>query len=737
MLGYNAFRTIFLFYFVWLLAGTGWLALEALRRRGMTFQLDWEDRLLLGFFLGAALLSLVMFPLGFLKLFYPATALVFSVPILFFSYPLLVCELRGVAGLARRIVAPARGWNLEQVTKALLTTAFLLLALVLLFTRCLYPGETSNDSYEIYWPYQRLVVSSHSLWPNDAWYVFFAFKGAGLNFLAMLLSDGMACQSATFCMLLAAVFAVYSMAKKIGGSAIWALLASVTALACFPFTNPDWGAFQSHHLGAAMWLVCMIWMAVLTFDRTGAEYGWWFGIWLPLAAAAAIFYPLFMIFVIPTLGVMCAGCAFARQWKAARGYLVVILGAGCAMAGVMLLNYLIAGMFLQDPTRPMWKFANQANFSRWCSPYLEVYILEGSKLETGGVSLMGFLSVDLDHWLRLFRVKSLGLLWIYPAVPVILATLALAVAFAPPRRHPVRLIRLVPVLGPLAVSIFIVNSGHPDSVYRNYGFTCFFLPLTLCVLWQSAFELFLPARAKGSFAAVFALLATAVSINGALHRYAAQPVPNASSRWPAFLEFATGRISLRDALNHGDRIWPVAEAAKNVVGINEKIYCFSPVPWSGGIASYLFPGSGLITEPTWGLDRQWATIAFGDAESAAAALKKEQINYFLIDFSQGFRGAIPFSPLFDPGHFAERFDLVWAHGSACLVTWHGKGQPMPAILTDALHQRLEVNRTQPDPHPDGVMGRLYDNMKAIYDYNEGKDYPVRRPPNLPHVMGWQ
>jgi len=736
MLGYNLFRVVFLFYFVWLLSGIGWLTLGIARRRGVTFQLAWEDRLLLDFFLGAAVVTLVMLPLGILKLYYTTTALALSVPILVLSYPQLVRELREAAVVARRIFVPANGWKVDQIAKVLLVAAGLLLALVMLLTRCLYPGETGNDSYEIYWPYQRLVVESHSLWPNDVWYMFYAFKGAGVNFLGMLLSDEMASQSVGFCMLLAGIGVVYSVVKKIGGSATWALLASVTSLACFPFTNPKWGAFQSHHVVAGVWLVCMVWMAVLTFDRTGMERRAWFAVWAVLAAGEAIFFPLFLVFVFPLLGAMCAGYLLAKQFGAARGYFLVGLGAGAAAAGLMLLNYSIGGMFLDNPVRLMWKFADQARYSRWCSPYLEMFLLEASAPETGGISLTGFLSHDFDFWLSLFHVKSLGLLWIATPVPLILAAFAVAAAFVRPPGHSVRLMRVVPLLIPLGVCVLVVNTNHPDSVYRNYGFVCFFLPALLCLLWQAAFESLLPVRPRSALAAFFAVLVAGVSVYEALDRCSVRLWVNETSRWPDFIGFATGNLSVRDALARGDGLWPAAEGARSVVGTTPRIFTFNyPV----GDASMLFPGDGVLTEPSHtSLGRDWDVVAFGDAEKARAALKDQKINYFLIDFNVRFRGALAYSPLFDPDHLAERFDLVWTGDGACLLTWRGEGmQPAPPFIVQAWRQRVRTNRKEPYPHPDGVMGRLYDNMKIIYDYNQGKGYPLRRPPDLPRVPGWQ
>ena len=402
----------------------------------------------------------------------------------------------------------------------------------------------------------------------------------------------------------------------------------------------------------------------------------------------------------------------------------------------MLLNYEVAGMFLQNPLGVFWKHADQAKFVRWYSPYLPMYLLEGSEAKTTGFNLTGFLSHKLDFWMNLFRVKSLGLLWLHPAVPLALAVLAVAIGFRRSPALPVHWRRVIPILIPLVVCIVIVDSSHPASVYRNYCFICFLLPVLLCVLWSAPFEIFLPKPIKGLLAAAFAFFVACVSVNQAMERCSTYRPPGAPSHGSDFIEFAAGDLSVQDALIRGDGLWPVAQAARAAAGMDAQIYCFN---FPTGNASFLFPGTGLLTEPTGTrLGTDYGLIAFGNAEAAIAALKKRQINYFLVDFSLLFRGAVPYGPLFDPDHLAERFDLAWTGGAACLFTWHGQGKgPVPPEVVNAMRQSVQVGRKLPDPHPDGVWGRLADNMKAIYDYNQGKQGPVRRPPDLPRVTGWQ
>ncbi|HWR97231.1 MAG TPA: hypothetical protein VN317_02335, partial [Candidatus Methanoperedens sp.] len=677
----------------------------------------------------------VMLPLGFLNLYYRPTALLLAVPILAASWPRLLRELRAGLGLLRELVVPGPGRWFDPTANALLVAAGLALAVVLLLTRALYPGEASNDAYEIYWPYQRLVLQSHGLWPNDIWYMFFSGKTMGLNFLAMLLTDHTGCQLVTLCLLLAGIAAVVSLSRRAGLERPWALLAGVAALACFPFSNPEWGAFQSHHVQAGAWLAAACWLAVLTFER-GADRRGWFVVWTMIITGEALFFPLFLVFVLPMIGVLCLGHALARRWREARGFLLVLAGAGGAAAALLLLNYLVGGMFLENPLRPMWQLADQGRFARWWTPLFPIFYLEGSAPTTGGVSLSGFFAHNAAYWLQLFRVQSLGILWPHWGAPLALAAVAVAAAALRPAAVTVRWLRVVPVLVPLVVCLVISDSGHPASVYRNYGFVCFLLPALLCFLWQAALQWFTPARARAALGAVLVVAAAGVSLNLAAQRGARFRPPNAPSRWADFVGFAKGDLSLRDALARGDGLWPVAESARALVGMEEQVLCLNRPARDG---SFLFPGDGLLSQPSrTSFGGKWDQVVFGEADRAAAVLKQQRINYVLVDFSLPLWGLVPFGPLFDPDHLAERFDLVGWGGNACVLTWRGQGrQPLPPWVADNLRQRVRAQGRRTDAGWEGIWGRLFDTMKAIRDYNQGRPYPWQRPEGLPRVRGWQ
>jgi hypothetical protein len=294
---------------------------------------------------------------------------------------------------------------------------------------------------------------------------------------------------------------------------------------------------------------------------------------------------------------------------------------------------------------------------------------------------------------------------------------------------------MLPLIVPLAVALLITNTSHPDSVYRNYCFTCFLLPPFFCfVWWWITVKIGLKLLTESAQLCIVSLIALS-PLYDVRSRVADYENRHRPGRLSDFFEFALGHISFQEALSRGDGLWAPAQQARSLIGLEKKIFSFSHPPL---IASYLFPGNGLLTEPSrYGFGGKWDLIVFGDPDSAKEELQKQGINYFLIDFTLPFFGALAYSPLFDPSHLYKRFDLVGGLGSSVLLTWKGGAQPISAEISNAWYQRVSVNRWLPDPHPDGLMWRLYENTRAIYEYNRGLPLPVRRPEGLPRVSGWQ
>jgi hypothetical protein len=730
----NVFRVTFVVLLSAALLSAGAITIALLRISSWAETLHTAERLVLKFFLGAGAITMVMFPLGLLHLYYTAVAFGLVSGVLAVGFFDALYEVRcGLRSVKKSLFSNDPN-EVPRVIRWLLAGLAISGVVLFLVTRCLYPGETSNDSYEIYWPYQIQTVASHALQPNEVWYMFCSFNGAGSNFLGILLTDLLAVQSVTYCFLLAAILAVFCLARRTGMTSSWATVAALVSFQCFAFTNPYWGAFQSHHIQAGAWLVAIVWAAT-ALQSTRPELSLQCAKALAcIVGSLAAFFPLFLIFVMPLLAGLCSFHVVKQRGKEAFGYVLASCAGGAVAVFIMLVNYGVGGMFLPNPLSTMWKYANPERFSKWCSPYNIHYLLEGSSDRTTGMALGGLLSKGTEFWVSLLRLKSYGLLsnpWI------LLPALALAVKFSARSRvdSSQRGAKILPSLLPLITCLLITNTSHPDSVFRNYGFVCFLIPVVL------AWCFFLAAEEVARWAG--ASVCIGLSIAGFAFapllplsvRYKDYRNRHQTDRLNDFLAFTFGRLSLQDALQRGDGLWPVTQHVKSVVGADKRIFSFCHPPQ---IASFLFPGSGVLTEPSrYGFLEKFDSVMFGSPDVAKAELQRQGIHYFLIDFTLPFFGALPYSPLFEPLYLSERFDIVTATGSAVLLTWKGQGQHLPAQVSNAWYQRVAVNRLLPDPHPDGVMGRLYENMKKIYDYNQGREGRVVRPPDLPKVTGWQ
>ena len=82
---YNAFRVIFAAYFFWLVYVVGRQALSFVAKDPLA-GMRLHERLALGFFVGAAALTIVMLVLGYLSLYWRVVAWAIAIPIIATSY---------------------------------------------------------------------------------------------------------------------------------------------------------------------------------------------------------------------------------------------------------------------------------------------------------------------------------------------------------------------------------------------------------------------------------------------------------------------------------------------------------------------------------------------------------------------------------------------------------------------------------------------------------------------------
>src|SRR5262249_61353799 len=106
----------------------------------------------------------------------------------------------------------------------------------------LSPGG-GHASFPLYSPFSRGLVANGNLGPTDAWYEYYYPKGAGLYFLAMLLTDPLAPQLVTACMMAAAALVLFLFCRQAAPATAWPWAAVALVLFVSIYT-PIWGQFQ-------------------------------------------------------------------------------------------------------------------------------------------------------------------------------------------------------------------------------------------------------------------------------------------------------------------------------------------------------------------------------------------------------------------------------------------------------------------------------------------------------------
>ena len=255
---YNLCRFIFVFFLLWVIYAAGnfftSIFISQLRAR-----YSLVERLILGFVTGFAFWHVLLLILGLSNLYYPSVMIYLCVVILILS-----------GNNFRQIVYEAGDtlidcfnskWAIEGKTFLILT-----LALCWLFvTKVLAPGG-SGDFFTHYYYYYIEVLKNHGLAPNDVWYHFFYSKGAGIQFLSMLLTDPSGLQMAPFCCVFIATLAITSLAFSLAPGSFWPLSCSLLYLLYTIFFSE----FQKTHDETSALIVLLIWALCLfgtSFDK--------------------------------------------------------------------------------------------------------------------------------------------------------------------------------------------------------------------------------------------------------------------------------------------------------------------------------------------------------------------------------------------------------------------------------------------------------------------------------------
>jgi hypothetical protein len=744
LLLFNAARSILVLYMGLVLFQFGqWTQqLRCGTLRGMVPETAFA-RIILCTMYGAGVATLLTFALGLANLYYDNIALMMTIPVVWASSQWLPSIAQNFVPQVRQQLS-----SLSTYSRSLLFLLLSILSLGISLTfvlKGLWPGDAGpagGDVYQHYLPYYREVISNHGLSPNSLWYHYYVSKGAGLFYFSMLLSDEMAPQLVTLCFQLLYVAIVYNLATSLTRSRLFGILASITLIFVY---LPDhyWGQFMKHHEIMAAWILFAIWLLCYLGKQKKIHWSHYSAGAVMFSVAFSIQFPTASALMLPLFCLVALWYSYTNRRQAsiiaALQALAILLGIGALLA----FNQWQSGLAMDTPFRLFWRFADVSRFSEWASPYLVLYLDEGSSKGVGELISPLVRLTNLEPLFELLRFKEL--LFISPLIQgacialsillvrawlvkqsvmkknertaFLIASFGLAclvsaflrisssatatfmilcmvasfyVACAHFYRIKLRVVRFQPsdlsvlLLGLVCLAWLMANIvNQPVSIHRMFSFLTSITIIVFLYAWVTIVHF---VRRYAAPTIKLKRFITFVVIFGAALLVAVSQADKIKVAHK--LAFAVGLESPLEALSKQGEVWPPYLLARKIVGLHEPILTFG-IQGDVMKTSLAFPGPGLQSEVSYSLGRNWHKIGFGSPDEAEKELKELGINYFLVDLKeQSLFGAVPFSRLFKAKEFAKRFNMIADFDGVWLLAWKENGgremRPAEIVVWDLM-----------------------------------------------------
>jgi hypothetical protein len=688
---YNLLRVVFAGYLFWLVYFSGRLCLLAFYRnaRGVSR----PERVALGFFVGAALWTLLMLPLGYLGWYTRPVALVVTAPIIAGSSGHLIEALHAVSESWK-----SRSGGAGDV-RVILAALALMFAFLLLLVKGLYPAG-GHDYFTHYFYYYNAVIDSHNIWPNEVWYHYYYSKAMGLFFLSMLLTDPLAPSLVSFCFAFATAIALFAFVDRCNPGKIWPWIAVVLYFAFYIFTpsqgayllNGGWGDFQKTHEISAAFLFAILWMSARLFSDTGPTARLWWAASAACVAALAFVTALSAILAGMFFGLMGGAAALTGDWRKGFAFFGLGMVASLALMAVLILNYATTGLPLDNGTEFFWPLVDLRKLQAW-GVLPDVVLLMAGRVSAARDAL-ALTGVEWrDFFLRTFRLEILDRLLIFTGVMLILWTL-LHVGRKRFKRtgqdpwltpaDPALVKSAGLQLGVAAALILTtlcamiaVGGTQPVSFLR---FSSFVLPLMLAML-GAAWQLMTVAVPRSRLmqragdivlsVVIFALAALFAGTTYMSFYYA-----SAGSAVAHAAAFAGGSASIYDSYKHqpgwagrepDGAIRPWALAVWKQLGPGARFWTFANHTYC------MVPGCRPEAAYSFRMSPRSLDIWFGAPDEARSLLRQEGLNYFLVEMDDRLSDPLLCSALFSPDRIANDLGMKWTDGDHTLLTWLDQG----------------------------------------------------------------
>lgn len=716
----NLFRLLFVWYFFWIIQAAG-AALLRLVGGAQPPTLSKTAYLVLTFAAGTGVWHLMLLLIGFLQLLYLPILLLATVPFVVLSVPEIKLTITELFLAIRRSARTSRA----------IPIIFFLSGccwFLLFIGRGLYPGG-GQDYFIHYFPSYRLIVDNHSLWPNSIWWNYLNTKGAGLIYMAMLLTDALAPSLVVFCFVSVAGLTVFVFVRRLAPSTHWPVVSMLLFFAIYVYT-PNWGEFGKLHQLNTFFVVAILWLTVVALDKKTEEKRSWF-----LAIASAV---LAAIVATPEIGPI-LGAVFAvlvlyhgarRQRERALACLALGGWAGALLAGMLSLNLATVGLPHDLGFALWWRWTNVEKLYRWGA--LSSFLWMDHWYAR---SFFGALRGDLGNAHNVLRQLS-NALRLYLLSPLLLSGVAVAsiTVWRRSRAHRPDLRESTDALIVLFVPIATICVLSPTAggiVAGSFVETSSFIVPVIIVagiaLWVRGLQptgggrLAAGVRHPGSALGVLIACAMLIAIKAPLDREFLRTEADAA-------RYALGIFSIDEAYAHhhgevladsyahidGNKlagkwggIYPGTRGAYAVVGPHTPI-------WTLSVAAYcMLPDCDMRAFPNFIMVRDWDRLMWGTPEEGRQLLQDAGLNYFLVSNELPISDPLPLSALFAPDNIGRYLGIRWTDGITSLLTWVGpETTPIDADWIAAYRRAIGFRLSAPAHFPTAAVKAVFDNLRA-------------------------
>jgi hypothetical protein len=723
-------RVLFSIYFFLILFCIGRLGLIPIQQSSLLFDLAPSEEIAISVLLGSSILRATMLIFGFFSTYFWPVLLALGVAALVVGMPRFAFLMRNSP------MSFMKNWNsamssTQKIIVASIIGALISAVMAVSMGKFLYPNGT-GDYFTNYFPFYKEVVRAGNIWPNDVWYHFYMSKGFGEIFFAIILSDFLGPQAVSQAMFILALVIAYAMMKRMFNDGIAGLSAAAIIAVGFIWTFEknigfgDWAEFPKQHVITAVLFMGCVWISWLPLHMKKLQMRGWGIVCTSIYSGLVLVRPQFFMLIAVFLSLMSTYAWASNRRRSALIYLVGLLVSAGVVGAMLTLNYSITGLAEVTPFRTFWRYADQAHFATWVSPFLMLLLDLGSSPDLGSISMPYLTQFKLLKLLAaVFRIDRAGPVFGLWGIPfLIVVGCGFFLLRSGKKRLPLSerfwsgIATLTCMLGAATLVFFTVN--QIGSVFRLYTFCIFpvvmvaLLPFVVLrsTFWETRWVRPVTGLALGAVCIV--AVPTAV-----------RQIPQ--QQRSAFSSFAAGVSSIKDAYAAQNAAWEEGLAIVKVVGPDVPV-------WSSQLAKYcMAPGCNLQTFFSYSMGPDWHVIMFDDPTHARAALEKAGLNHFAVDTNEPFFDLLPYSQLFAPDHIQDNLALEWTDGTVYLLTWPSANtRPLPPEFIAAYLKTIQLALTAAD------LAGLYGSLRDVYVKWKGKPHwPIALESGKPRPRGWQ